>query len=126
MNNIYIENVINSAKDELETYDRVSKVSAKELLEVVDFLMKERETCEEGDSLEGLKPEDMYCFKEVANVIGEEDAKVQLQKVIDGFEVYNGYSAGELKHNVLEISFNWETTPQGFSYWDDIHKGFKP
>lgn len=126
MNKLYMESVIKNAKAELDYEGSLMIFYAEGLLEVVDFLMKERETSTEDNSLEGLKPQDMECFKEVAKVIGEEEAKVQLQKVIDSFDEKEQYGYYDFKSGILINSFDWENTPQRYTFWDDIYNGVKP
>jgi len=67
-----------------------------------------------------MKPEDLKCFKEVADVIGHEGAVKELQVVI-------GSNLNDLDpHKELWDSFIWSNTPQGFDLWDNIDKGVVP
>ena len=59
------------------------------------------------------------CFEEVAEVIGEEAAEIELQKVVEaGIEFYAG--------DYLRSAFGWITAPQGGDFWADVHEGTLP
>jgi len=64
-----------------------------------------------------MKPEDLKCFKEVADVIGHEGAVKELQVVIDTVE--------DPSHIIPDTSsliecFDWRDTPQSGGFWANI------
>ena len=66
------------------------------------------------------EPKDLACFKQVANVIGEESAEIELRQVIK--------SGRHINKTVDDISrsFNFDETPQGSEFWWDIFNGDLP
>lgn len=68
-----------------------------------------------------MKPEDLKCFKEVADVIGHEGAVKELQVVIDTVGVVY-LKEGE----ALSSCFYWRSTPQGESFWESVDRGIVP
>tara|TARA_Y100000593_G_scaffold94032_1_gene191288 strand:- start:65892 stop:66449 length:558 start_codon:yes stop_codon:yes gene_type:complete len=68
-----------------------------------------------------LTPRSLGCFQQVADVIGEEAAEVELQKVID----YEGAVWINLEEDLVD-SFVWDATPQGGRFWDNIDDGYIP
>lgn len=68
-----------------------------------------------------ITPRNLGCFEEVANIIGEESAEEELQKVID---------LGLIKDLDVELellqTFKWSDSPQGDYFWDCIHSGYVP
>lgn len=70
-----------------------------------------------------LRVEKMACFKQVARVIGEKAAKVEL------FIAVNGYKNEGFPLNVTEglrSAFLWIDTPQKHDFWDMIDDGINP
>lgn len=76
------------------------------------------------DSCENSKicPRSLGCFREVADVIGEEAAEIELQRVID----YPKDLIGEDSNESLTGCFYWDDTPQGSRFWIDISNGKIP
>ena len=66
-----------------------------------------------------LKPQDLECFKEVADVIGYEGAVKELQVVLDSDLLVD-------PHEMLWSSFIWIKTPQGSDLWVNIKDGVVP
>ncbi len=70
-----------------------------------------------------IKVEDMACFKQVAKVIGVENAKREL------FVALRDYKCERFKVNPnarLIDAFDWVETPQGDEFWDAIDDGILP
>lgn len=68
---------------------------------------------------ETMKPKDLVCFVEVAKVIGEENATIELQKVIDSsIDIDKSYE--------LPSAFVWEYSPQGTDFWSTIDRSKNP
>lgn len=65
-----------------------------------------------------MKPTDLKCYKQVADVIGEAYADYELQRVIDC--KHYKYS----KESVF--GFRWGDTPQGGSFWGFVNAGESP
>ena len=63
------------------------------------------------------------CFDQVAKVIGEEKAVVELVKVV---ECEHPNFIGEMRHATLIDLFVWELTPQGHKFWQAIDDGKNP
>lgn len=72
--------------------------------------------------LEELKPREMACFEQVAEVIGEKQAEIELQRVIDTYECHNE----ELKTGKLFDAFEWSLSPQGSKFWNTIDRVINP
>lgn len=75
-----------------------------------------------------IKPKDMYCFKQVAAVIGEERAEIELQKVLDNTSQIEltteyGFTENSLKECELLNCFDFDGSPQGWDFWCDINTG---
>ena len=66
------------------------------------------------------EPRDLACFKQVANVIGEEAADIELEKVIK-----SGRHPNKTVDDISR-SFNFDETPQGSEFWWDIFNGDLP
>lgn len=64
-----------------------------------------------------LTPRDLACFQQVADVIGEEAAEIELGNVL---VVSNPESED------LQAAFGWSTTLQGWDFWDNINRGEMP
>ena len=62
-----------------------------------------------------MKPEDLYCFREVSRAVGRRQATAELQKVIN---------AGIIKYpresTPLIGTFTWADSPQGTDFWVKI------
>lgn len=69
-----------------------------------------------------LTPRSLGCFQEVADVIGEANAVVELQKVIDCSED----TVWEESDQGLVECFIWKTSPQGDDFWFEICQGNVP
>ena len=69
-----------------------------------------------------IKPKDLACFKEVADVLGEESTAIELKKVIDRKDCHFGRFLDE---SLLD-SFAWHESPQGHGFWEDIDNGVNP
>lgn len=74
-----------------------------------------------------IKPKDLGCFEQVANVIGKKQAKIELQKVLD----MEGHCSDEGFYNIvsgkeLRSAFYWKHSPQGRVFWDSIDDGYVP
>lgn len=65
-----------------------------------------------------MKPQDLGCWKQVADVIGEERASIELQKVID-----SGCTSLSASGNNIFEAFIWTETPQGLDFWWQIDEG---
>jgi len=63
-----------------------------------------------------MKPRELKCFEQVANVIGPELAEYELQRVIDS----NCFSDG------WPLGFSWLDTPQEQLFWSYINEGKNP
>ena len=65
-----------------------------------------------------MKPTNLKCYKQVADVIGEAYADYELQRVLEGehYEYNSEYFLG----------FNWGYTLQGGEFWRYIHEGKNP
>lgn len=68
-----------------------------------------------------MKPRDLKCFAEVAQVIGATQAEIELQKVIDTIE----YSCIDPEEDLVK-AFKWASTPQRDEFWDNIDDGNIP
>lgn len=68
-----------------------------------------------------MKPTDLKCFKQVADVIGEEYAEYELQRVIDG-----GDCEVKIDKKMVGGAFRWRLSPQKFDFWDCIDGGQNP
>lgn len=72
-----------------------------------------------------MKPEELGCFEQVKDVLGELGAIQELQKVIDsGVTIHS-------KGSSLASSFTWDSTQQGWDFWyevseDRVPKGYEP
>lgn len=69
------------------------------------------------------------CFKEVADVLGEDNAEYELGKVLrqindNGFSEFDNEI--DLKRCHLISAFDFDHTPQGDGFWESIYKGIKP
>lgn len=77
------------------------------------------------DTLESqLTPRSLGCFEEVAKVIGEDAAEIELRTVIDNGSV--GAEQDESPEADLLFCFTWENTPQGERFWRRIRDGHLP
>ncbi len=63
---------------------------------------------------------DLKCFGQVAAVIGEARAKLEL------FKVVNSWSELWLSPEEFGNLYWWEKTPQGVDFWLDIKEGVNP
>ncbi|QXN60154.1 hypothetical protein KUA24_87 [Vibrio phage HNL01] len=74
--------------------------------------------------MEKIKIRDTEVFKQVAKVIGEKNAEIELFKAskswssVDINRVRKGYE--------LSGAFNWGRTDQGGTFWFHIHQGNSP
>jgi hypothetical protein len=59
------------------------------------------------------------CFQQVADVIGQEAAIEELEKVLEAGVQVN-------KRNTLALAFNWGNSPQKINFWSKIDQGFTP
>ena len=57
----------------------------------------------------------LWCFEEVAGVIGEESAELELGKVLC-----------LKKYSSIGFAFIWKDSPQGHSFWEKISRGEYP
>lgn len=74
-----------------------------------------------------IKPKDMYCFKQVAAVIGEERAEIELQKVLNNTSQIELTTEGGFTENSLKVCdlwncFDFDGSPQGWDFWWDINE----
>lgn len=67
-----------------------------------------------------IKIEELKCFDQVASVIGESRAKVELFKVLQVAEEC------EFEDEELAIAFAWILSPQGEEFWELIYLGENP
>lgn len=77
---------------------------------------------EQPETSPALTPRSLGCFQEVADVIGEDAAEIELQRVID-------YPENDIGNDIDEClinCFSWDSTPQGIDFWDAIDDGVKP
>jgi hypothetical protein len=63
---------------------------------------------------------ELSCFTQVAQVIGDSQAQLQLWLVVHKREVIS------VDAYTLHTAFSWEDSPQGFTYWYSIMRGLKP
>jgi hypothetical protein len=63
-----------------------------------------------------MKPEELGCFEQVANVIGADAARYELQLVIDYINRH-GPDALWNKNGDLQTSFDWQVSPQANDFW---------
>jgi len=77
---------------------------------------------EQSETSPAITPRSLRCFREVADVIGEEAAEIELQRVIDYPENDIGNDVGERLINC----FCWHSTPQGTDFWSSISNYEKP
>lgn len=89
------------------------------LEEDIIVYVKPAESCTE----QHLKPQDLGCWKQVADVIGEERAAIELQKVID---IKDCKSVEFVADKELLEAFKWRSTIQGPSFWNNIDNGIDP
>lgn len=71
------------------------------------------------------------CFPQVAAVIGESRAQIELWKVVHGNpkspSTWDPESSKPWTHfKDLSLAFYWEKTPQGKSFWQSICYGINP
>ena len=68
-----------------------------------------------------MKPTDLKCFKQVADVIGEEYAEHELQRVIecDDCKV-------NINKKLVSNAFQWDSSPQKRDFWDCIADSKNP
>lgn len=71
-----------------------------------------------------IKIEETEVFKQVAKVIGEKQAKIELFKASKGWEEVDVEDI--LVGENLFASFRWCSTPQGMEFWDSINNGDNP
>ena len=71
-----------------------------------------------------LTPRSLGCFDEVAEVIGEDAAERELQRVIDCGLV--GAKHDESSDSSLVYCFTWADTPQSEKFWIDVNGGRVP
>ena len=67
-----------------------------------------------------MKPRDLKCFKQVADVIGEEFAEYELGLVIDSPACWVATAS------TFGRAFNWSKSPQKHDFWGFIKDGEKP
>lgn len=67
-----------------------------------------------------LTPKDLDCFQGVADIIGDERAEEELQKVID--------AGVEVNSNEIQVhdAFIWNESPQRYDFWASIYAGVLP
>ena len=73
--------------------------------------------------MKNINVRELFCFEEVASVIGEEKAEEELGIVVAGWkydEDMNYFTKITLLETDLELAFDWDSTTQGFEYWCDI------
>lgn len=70
-----------------------------------------------------LKPQDLGCWQQVVDVIGEDRASEELQKVID---IKDSQGKFWSEGDELLDAFQWDLTPQGHSFWEKIEEGKSP
>lgn len=74
--------------------------------------------------MEKIKIEDTEVFKQVAKVIGEKQAKIELFKTSKSWEEANLasiYSGADLMD-----CFIWSKSVQGYDFWNNIDDGINP
>lgn len=69
--------------------------------------------------MQKLTPKSLKCFEQVAKVIGDDAAEVELQKVIDDGEVCGS-------EVILRGAFIFDRTTQKYDFWDSIDNGEIP
>lgn len=71
-----------------------------------------------------IKIEETEVFKQVAKVISEKQAKIELFKASKSWTIFDigNIEQGE---NLLRC-FLWSGTPQGMEFWDSINDGDNP
>ncbi|AUR89122.1 hypothetical protein NVP1121O_094 [Vibrio phage 1.121.O._10N.286.46.C4] len=71
-----------------------------------------------------IKVEDMACFEEVCEVLGEDLAKESLEEAIRS---YSGeFYEPDLYENGIWGAFTFTYTSQGHEFWADIAVGINP
>lgn len=71
-----------------------------------------------------IKIEETEVFKQVAKVIGEKQAKIELFKTSKN---WNEVDIRDVRYGSdLSCCFSWENTPQGEDFWDKIGEGENP
>jgi|GEM_PF-2304958 len=72
-----------------------------------------------------MKPTDLTCYKQIADVIGEALADYELQRIID-FEECHYRPAWDLAGGILSDAFDWGKSPQISNFWGHIDRGENP
>lgn len=67
-----------------------------------------------------MKPEELGCFEQVKDVLGELGAIEELQKVIDSGVTIHSERAS------LVSSLTWDSTQQGWDFWYEVSEGRVP
>lgn len=70
-----------------------------------------------------LKPRDLACFQQVADVIGEDNAAAELGRVIDANAAHPMSSGLGIRSDQVANAFVWDETPQGHDFWHRIGMG---
>lgn len=71
-----------------------------------------------------IKIEETEVFKQVAKVIGEKQAKIELFKASKSWTERDVMYL--LSHRSLMGSFSWRNTSQGIDFWASIYDGINP
>lgn len=72
-----------------------------------------------------LKPRDLACFQQVADVLGEANAADELGWVIDADDVHAMSSGLGIREDRVAAAFLWDETPQGHDFWRRIEMGVR-
>lgn len=67
-----------------------------------------------------IRIKQLKCFKQVADVIGEDNAQVELLSVL-----YTDRCWVQDKEDIID-SLVWHESKQGWEFWDDIDDGVIP
>ena len=67
-----------------------------------------------------MKPQDLKCFQQVADVIGHEYAEYELQRVIDDVALVDASA-----ETVIDVVW-WDKSTQGCDFWNHIDRGRNP
>lgn len=117
-----------SYEQSVRLYDVTRKITLEDLFPEADNTENDDtdiENCktslEENIDMFNLQdPKTWQCFKEVADVLGEDQAEYELKKVllVDLDTL--------LTEGCLSVAFEWSEAPQGYMFWKNVNNGTKP
>ncbi len=71
-----------------------------------------------------VKIEELQCYPQVASVLGETQAKLELFKVVNKLD-FSDPDIWFVDEKNLCDTFNWVFTPQGYNFWEDVYNASK-